>query len=225
MLEDFKRVGRMLFEEGLVGSHSGNLSLRQGDKIFITRSGAMLGDLQDGDVVEVALASGADEKNASVELPVHRAIYQGSSAQAIVHAHPANGTALSILYEQKIIPQDAEGQYYFKSVPVLKVRQAIGSDEVVKMLPPIFAGGYAIAMVRGHGSFAVGDTLEKAYQLTSAFESSCRITNILKSIQPPPAAPAMAGHHPRREERRHTGAIPPGIGVMGRTYNKRDERR
>ncbi|MBI5699597.1 class II aldolase/adducin family protein [Candidatus Saganbacteria bacterium] len=223
MIEEFKRVGRMLFEEGLVGSHSGNLSIRQNDLIFITRSGAMLGDLKEGDVVEVALQSGVDDKNASVELPVHRAIYQGSSAQAIVHAHPANGTALSIIYEQKIIPQDAEGQFYFKSVPVLKVRQAIASDEVVKMLPPIFFGGYTIAMVRGHGSFAIGETLEKAYQLTSAFENSCRITNILKSIQPPPAAAPV--HHPRPHERRHTGAIPPGIGVMGRTYNKRDERR
>lgn len=223
MIEEFKRVGRMLFEEGLVGSHSGNLSLRQNDKIFITRSGAMLGDLKEGDVVEVGMEPNEADKNASIELPVHRAIYQGSSAQAIVHAHPANGTALSIIYEQKIIPQDAEGQFYFKSVPVLKVRQAIASDEVVKMLPPIFAGGYTIAMVRGHGSFAIGDTLEKAYMLTSAFESSCHVTNILKSIQPPPAAAPL--HHPRPQERRHTGAIPPGIGVMGRTYHKRDERR
>lgn len=223
MLEDFKRIGRMLFEEGLVGSHSGNLSVRQGEKIFITRSNALLGDLKDGDLVEVGLEPGEKDKEASVELPVHRAIYQSTEAKAVVHAHPANGIALSIIYEQKIIPQDAEGQYYFKTVPVLKVRQAIGSDEVVKMLPPIFAGGYTIAMVRGHGSFAVGDTLEKAYQLTSSFENSCKVTNILKSIQPPPTA--TPAHRPRQQERRHAGAIPPGIGVMGRTYHKRDERR
>ena len=34
------------------------MSVKQGDKIFITRREAMLGDLKEGDMIEVGLAAG-----------------------------------------------------------------------------------------------------------------------------------------------------------------------
>ena len=42
MKDAFKRIGRLLFQEGLIDSHCGNMSIRQGDKILITRRDAML---------------------------------------------------------------------------------------------------------------------------------------------------------------------------------------
>ena len=47
----------------------------------------MLSELKDEDIIEVAL-EGDSNKEASMELPVHRAIYQKTKALAIVHAHP-----------------------------------------------------------------------------------------------------------------------------------------
>ena len=38
----FQTVGRDLFTRGLVSSNSGNLSMRLGDQVIITRRGAML---------------------------------------------------------------------------------------------------------------------------------------------------------------------------------------
>jgi len=214
MLEQFQMVGKMLFEEGLVHSGSGNLSVRQGDKIIITRRGVILPYIREGDLIEVGMEAGEADREASVELPVHRAVYKGSQAQAIVHAHPAYAIALS-LSEDKIIPQDAESKYYLKSVPVVKVREAIGSDEVARFLPPVFAGGYQVAVVRGHGSFAVGPDLMTAYKLTSTLENGCKI--IILSRKP---APPREVHRPRDERR--GPAIPPGIGVMDRSrYHKR----
>lgn len=214
MLEQFQMVGKMLFEEGLVHAGSGNLSVRQGDKIIITRRGVILPYIKEGDLIEVGMEAGEADREASVELPVHRAVYKGSQAQAIVHAHPAYAIALS-LSEDKIIPQDAESKYYFKSVPVVKVREAIGSDEVARFLPPVFAGGYQVAVVRGHGSFAVGSDLMTAYKLTSTLENGCKI--IILSRKP---APPREVHRPRDERR--GPAIPPGIGVMDRSrYHKR----
>ena len=43
MLDEFKRIGCFLFQEGLVASHGGDLSTRQEDKIYITRRDSMLG--------------------------------------------------------------------------------------------------------------------------------------------------------------------------------------
>ncbi len=88
MYEDFKLVGADLFNQGITSSHGGNLSVRIGDRILITRRGSVLGHLRDDDIIETGL-----ERNdsgitlASTEIGVHRAIYQKTSALAIVHAH------------------------------------------------------------------------------------------------------------------------------------------
>jgi len=215
MLEQFQLIGKLLFDEGLVHAGAGNLSIRQGDKIFITRTGSLLSMLKEGDVIEVGMEKGDADKEASIELPVHRAVYKGSKAQAIVHAHPAYAIALS-LNEEKIIPQDAEGKYFVKSIPVVKVREAIGSDEVARFLPPVFGGGYHGAVVRGHGSYTIGADLMEAYKLTSTIENSCKIILLSrKPVQPQPSA-----GKPR--DTRRGPAIPPGIGVMDRSrYNRR----
>src|SRR4030042_122482 len=53
--KEFRAVGRMLWEAGLVSSHGGNMSVRLPDGgLLITRTGAMLGRLDEGDLVTVA---------------------------------------------------------------------------------------------------------------------------------------------------------------------------
>jgi len=205
MFEDFALVGKELFESGLVCSHSGNLSIRKGESIFITRRDVMLAHLKEDDIIELPLeGKGERDEEASRELVVHRAIYKNTGALAIVHAHPAHAIALSIV-ESKIIPQDAEGSFFLRSVPVVRVREAIGSDEVAKLLPPIFSSNYVVAVVKGHGSFSVGSSVLEAYHYTSCLENTCRIITILKPLEARP--PRVA--EPRK-------AIPPGIGVMDR---------
>jgi len=175
MLKDFQKFGRDLFLAGLNSSHSGNLSVRCGDRVIITRRGAMLGHLEGRDLIETGL-----EKNdsniilASTEIRVHRAIYKGTTALAIVHAHPVHAIALSLL-EDEIIPLDSEGAYLLHKVPVLSAEHTIGSKELEEKLPALLKE-YKIVMIRGHGSFAVGQVLEEAYQWTSCLEHSCRIT-------------------------------------------------
>jgi len=89
ILSQFQTVGRDLFTKGLVSSHSGNLSIRLGERIIITRRSSRLGCLEEHDLIETGLSK--NDRNtplASVELAVHRAIYQQTSALAIVHAPP-----------------------------------------------------------------------------------------------------------------------------------------
>ena len=52
ILSQFQTVGEHLFTKGLVSSHSGNLSIRLGDRIIITRRSSRLGCLQEHDLVE-----------------------------------------------------------------------------------------------------------------------------------------------------------------------------
>ncbi|HOV80986.1 MAG TPA: aldolase [Bacillota bacterium] len=182
MLAAFQKIGRDLFVSGLNNSHSGNLSVRYGDRIVITRRGAMLGHLEERDLIETGL-----EKNdgkiilASTEIGVHRAIYKGTSALAVVHAHPVHAVALSLV-EDEIIPVDSEGAYLLHKIPVLGAEHTIGSGEMEEKLPEMLRE-YKIVMVRGHGSFAAGQMLEEAYQWTSSLENTCRIICITRALK------------------------------------------
>ena len=55
ILSQFQMVGRELFSQGLVCSHSGNLSLRLGDNLIITRRGSRLGCLEENDLIETGV--------------------------------------------------------------------------------------------------------------------------------------------------------------------------
>ncbi|MDF1525067.1 MAG: class II aldolase/adducin family protein [bacterium] len=174
LIEEFSRVGRVLFTGGLNNSHSGNLSVRLGDRVVITRRGAMLGELSADDLVDVGLIE--DDSGialASTEVKVHRAVFAATSHLAIVHTHPRTATALS-MGRDFLVPVDDEGRYYFKRIPVLAVRASIGSDDLERELPAMLKD-YPIVMVRGHGAFAVGGNLEEGLQITHALEWSCDI--------------------------------------------------
>ncbi len=182
MLKEFQLVGQDLFSAGINNSHSGNLSVRYGDRIIITRRGSMLGHLAERDLIETGL-----EKNdskitlASTEIRVHRAIYKHTSALAIVHAHPVFATALSLV-EDEIIPVDSEGAYFLHKIPVLGAEHTVGSQEVEEKLPYLLRE-YKIVMLRGHGSFAIGQLMEEAYQLTTSLEHSCKILYHTRNLQ------------------------------------------
>ena len=227
MLEEFRRIGKLLFEEGLIDSHGGNMSVREGDRIYITCRDAMLGDLKEGDVVEVGFESGGEEKNASRELATHRAVYRQCDAKAIVHAHPANTIAVS-LTDNRIVPQDAEGIFLYKSAPIVRVRDGIGSEETVRLLPSFLGRENVVAAVKGHGSFAIGGSLEEAYKYVSSLENSGRVIIAVRSSGGRGdggrggAGRGPAGRGQRREKSEYKSAIPPGIGVMDRgRYHKR----
>ena len=119
ILSQFQTVGHDLFTQGLVSSHNGNLSIRFGDRLIITRRSCRLGSLEEHDLVETGIS-----KNdrftplASSELPIHRSIYQTTPAQAIVHAKPPHAVALS-LTETEFEPNYAEEPAVLGLVPVL----------------------------------------------------------------------------------------------------------
>jgi L-fuculose-phosphate aldolase len=181
ILSQFQTVGHDLFAQGLVSSHSGNLSIRLGDRVIITRRGSRLGCLEEHDLIETGINK--NDRNtplASVELAVHRAIYQQTSATAIVHAHPPHAIALS-LTETDIVPSDTEGAATIGQVPVLgwhmEVRPGGLADIIAQALRQC-----RIVMVHGHGSFAIGQLLEEAHNCTTTLEESCRVICLLKSL-------------------------------------------
>jgi L-fuculose-phosphate aldolase len=174
LYEEFRDIGRDIYVGGLTSSHGGNLSIRIGNRIVIKRRGAQLGRLKPEDLVVTRL-DGKDSgiTRASTELIVHRAIYLQTSALAIVHSHPRTAVALS-LSRDEIIPVDNEGSYLLHKVPVVAAEYASGSQEMADLVAETLRE-YKIMVVRGHGAFATGQTLEEAFHWVSCLEEACDI--------------------------------------------------
>jgi L-fuculose-phosphate aldolase len=190
--KDFNEIGRDLFLTGAVTSHGGNLSVSNGTYIWITRTGSMLGHLLPGDIVQVGWDPGPADEAASMELVVHRAMYHALAqkadetgavfgARAIVHAHSKH-TVLRSLISNAIEPLDSEGKLILgESIPVFSAENTVASPEVAQLLAAMARAGSSIAVVRGHGPFALADTLEHAYRLVSCLEYSAELLTLLDS--------------------------------------------
>lgn len=172
LFRQFKEFGRDLFVRGLISSHAGNMSVRTGDTIYITGRGAMLGRLGRTDIIKLDIDKDDHDilRRASSEAPVHKAIYRETDALAIVHAHPPYATLLSMT-EGYLAPVDWEGSYFFKKIPVLNPKKKGAAKDLAGLISRSLKDHKAI-LVRGHGGFARGDTLEEAYMLTSSLEAS-----------------------------------------------------
>ena len=182
ILSQFQSVGRDLFTNGLVSSSSGNLSIRLGERLIITRRGCNLGCLQEHDLIETGISKNdRSTPLASVELPVHRAIYQQTPASAIVHAHPPHAIALS-LTETEIAPSDTEGLSMVGQIPVLGWHMEVKPGKLANIIGQALKQR-KIVMVHGHGSFAIGQLLEEAHSCTTALEESCCVICLLRSLQ------------------------------------------
>ncbi len=169
-LRDLQRVGRLLWEAGLVSSHGGNLSLRLPEGgVVITCHGAMLGRLDEDTVVALGQEEGREP---SSDTDVHRAIYEAAGAGAVVHAHPRHAIALSLLADNDLEPLDLEGRHYLgKRVPVVDGREHVA--EALRDFP--------IALVRGHGSYARGRDLWEALLYTSVLEESAHVLYLVRT--------------------------------------------
>jgi len=171
-----KRIGRRLFQEGLLGGNFGNLSLRVKGGFEITATGAFLDE--PGDLVFVS-DEGVATPGASSEYRVHSAVYEVTGAEAIVHAHPAHAVAASLISE-KIIPVDSEGMMLCPVIPVAEGEP--GTEDLARNVAEALKDA-PVAVARGHGTFARGSSLEEAYLLTSIAEHACRVIFLKSCLQ------------------------------------------
>ncbi len=170
--QDFQRIGKRLYAEGLIGGNVGNISVRVGEGFLITRTGIYLDN--PGSPVFVPF-EGDVPAIASSEYRVHRRVYRNTGYEAIVHAHPPNAVAASLVFDQ-VVPVDGEGELLCPRIPV--AQGACGSEELAENIAQAIKT-VPLVLARGHGTFAAGPDLDRAYQLTALAEHSCRILWLL----------------------------------------------
>ncbi|MCS7140269.1 MAG: class II aldolase/adducin family protein [Candidatus Nezhaarchaeota archaeon] len=167
---------------GYVTAHGGNLSIRSGNVMWITRHACSLENLRPEDIVKVPVnRPSSRDVIASTETPVHREIYRRTGNLIVMHAHPPYSVALSYFVDE-VTPPDSEGYHVLRSIPVVEGRP--GSTELAIRVADSLTRHWAV-VVRGHGVFASSKFVDHAYQILCMVEHSAEILylkNVYESV-------------------------------------------
>lgn len=172
---DLVNIYSLLRKNGINDSHSGNASVRTGDILWITPTSACADTLRPWELVGCVVDSDAACAGASSDLALHRAVYRRNPrASAVLHGHGVHATALT-LDGRDFEPVDLEGWYYFgERVPVIDLPY----DEYFSRSPALVAAALAehrVTIVRGHGLYAWGETLDLAYKWLCSLELAATV--------------------------------------------------
>ncbi len=91
-----------LAAQGLLIGTAGNVSLRCGDLVAVTATGAVLADVTADEVTVVDLAGGVvtGRYAPTSELGLHLDIYRTYGTQAVVHTHAPKATAIACVLDE-----------------------------------------------------------------------------------------------------------------------------
>lgn len=171
---------RWLRQHGCNDSHSGNASLRYEDTVWVTPTGCCADTLREDDLIACALDS-APPQGASLDAPLHLAVYkQNPQAACVLHSHGPHAVAMTLSGED-FTPLDFEGQYYFGTVPVINM----AFDDYITKSPQQVAEKLSqrhITIVRGHGVYAVGTSINLAYKWSCSLELSAKTAWLARQI-------------------------------------------
>jgi len=166
------RFYRLLRQHGLNDSHSGNISYLHESEFFITATGSCADLVEAKDIVHCTM-NDTPVPEASLDQHAHRAIYRHNpEARAVIHSHNPYTVALTLNGED-FIPVDLEGQYYFPRVPVVSISFKTYFEHSPILIATALAE-YPVVVVRGHGVYAQGKSLELAYKWVSSLEQSAK---------------------------------------------------
>jgi L-fuculose-phosphate aldolase len=171
--EALLRYYRWLRQYGLNDSHSGNASMRDGDTAWLTPTGCGADTLAPGELLACRLHE-PPPPGASLDAPLHLAVYRARpELAAVLHSHGPYSIAMT-LAGGDFEPQDFEGRHYFPIVPVLDIPPERYTDDSPAKVAATLAR-HRICVVRGHGVYAAGTSLDLAYKWSCSLESSARI--------------------------------------------------
>lgn len=168
---------RALRRYGLNDSHSGNASVRDGETVWVTPSGASADNLSASDLVACALPDSIGER-ASLDASLHLAVYRKcESARAVLHAHSPHTIAMT-LSGREFTPVDHEAALYFPHVPVVALPSDGYWERHKSEAPELVAEQLAkekVCVLAGHGVYARGADLDEAYKWLCSLEHSAQI--------------------------------------------------
>jgi methylthioribulose-1-phosphate dehydratase len=174
-------AGRRFDARGLAAATSGNYSVRQGERILVTRSGKHKGRLTLADFMAInADGQPIDQGTPSAEAALHVMLYRAfPNAGAVLHWHSPLAVGMS-----RAIPGDWRfaGHEMLKAFPAIATHDTAQRIAVVDnsqdMADIVTALGDRLAapdaapafMIRSHGAYVWGRTVTEAERVAEALE-------------------------------------------------------
>lgn len=163
---------RAVAAAGLVVGTSGNVSVRDGDRVVLSPKGAALGEFPADDVAVVSSDGDLLAGVPTSELELHLAVYRRHDAGAIVHTHAPRATAVAcVLDELPVI-------HYALLAMGGEIRvapfAAFGTAELASAVVDALDGRRA-ALLANHGAISYGATLAEAVERAVMLEWACGV--------------------------------------------------
>ena len=166
------KYSKMLNSTKLSALRSGNISVRYKDGFLITPSGKKYSSLKNKDIVFVSLEGRFNKEKGipSSEWRFHQDIYKNKKdAEAIVHAHSINATAVST--HKRGIPAfhymvAMAGGHDIKCAKYATFGTRDLSKNILKALK-----GRKACLISNHGQIAFEENLSKAFELAEEVEN------------------------------------------------------
>ena len=166
------KFSKMLNSKKLSALRSGNISIRYKDGFLITPSGKKYSSLKTKDIVFVTLKGEYDKRKGkpSSEWKFHQDIYLNKKeANAIVHTHSTNATAISV---------------HKKGIPAFHYMVALAGGEDIKCAKYATYGTRQLSknilsalknrkacLISNHGQIVFEENLPKAFELAEEVEN------------------------------------------------------
>lgn len=184
--KEIVRVARQLAQNGYSRSSDGNISVRLSEnRILITPTGVYKAWLEPSQIVPIDLEGNPSSRRSnpkpSSEYLMHLAVYrQRPDVQAVIHAHPPNAVALTLIGEPfpaEIVP---EGLTALGEVPTVPYARP-GTAQMGEQLQP-YLSDHDVLLLDHHGSLTVGKTLEEALIKLERLEAVAQLWMLAKQV-------------------------------------------
>ena len=186
---ELRRYTTRIVERGLAAGPGGNVSLRDGSRIWISPSGYPLDLVEGDDWVPMEIATGRVERSGprpSSEFEMHLEIYRARpDVNAVVHTHPPITIGVISAGIREIPPMFPD---------FVAIAGTIGAiDYVVPCSPELAAAvrneirdpAMNALLMRNHGLLTVGASVREAYYRTEVIEEAARIFWVARSVGTP----------------------------------------
>jgi len=179
---DLIRVCHELARRGYARSSSGNVSLRCGERIYVTPTGAPLGRLKVADLALCNLEGRIlGEARPTKEIAFHLAILrERPDVNAVVHTHPTHAVAASALLNPGQFVPAVTPQFVMRAghVPVLPYHPP-GSPRIAEDV----AGSCSrsAVLLQNHGAVTLGAHLDEAVGILDELEENCRLWLLVRT--------------------------------------------
>ena len=173
---------KLVWDRKLTDGTGGNMSIKDGDKIYITPTSTIKHFLTEKDIITIDKDGNKieGEKDPSSERRMHLKIYEKTSdVTAVIHAHPIFSTSFAITFEKLPINALPESALVLDPITYIEYKMP-GTQEFADAFEEGLSKGSRVFIMQNHGVTVAGKDIRDAYVKLETLEFLAQVSFISK---------------------------------------------